>query len=80
MKVYVSNILISCHFLEIKKTNKLAGEVWLTLCILTLKQLRTFYKHGLILIQAWISSLISSRVLDEITNPFLNFNGFTIEV
>ena len=39
-----------------------------------------FYKHGLTLIPAWISNHMSSKVLDEITYPFLNFNGATVEV
>ena len=29
---------------------------------------------------AWISDYISSKVWDEITYPFLNFNGTTVEV
>ena len=39
-----------------------------------------FYKHGLTLIQAWISNYMPGKVWGEITNPFLNFNGFTVEV
>ena len=29
---------------------------------------------------AWISNYIHNKVLDEITYPFLNFNGTTVEV
>ena len=29
---------------------------------------------------AWISNYIHYKMLDEITNPFLNFNGATVEV
>ena len=39
-----------------------------------------FYQHGLTLIPAWISNYIHYKVWDEITYPFLNFNGATIEV
>ena len=39
-----------------------------------------FYKHGLTLIPAWISNHIHHKVWDEITYPFLNFNGATVEV
>ena len=39
-----------------------------------------FYQHGLTLIPAWISNNIHYKVWDEITYPFLNFNGATIEV
>ena len=39
-----------------------------------------FYYHGLILIPAWISNHIHYKVWDEITYPFLNFNGATVEV
>ena len=39
-----------------------------------------FHKHGLTLISAWISNYIHYNVWDEITNPFLNFNGATVEV
>ena len=39
-----------------------------------------FYQHGLTLIPAWISNHIHYKVWDEITYPFLNFNGASIEV
>ena len=39
-----------------------------------------FYKHGLTLITAWISNHMSSKVWEEITHPFPNFNGATVEV
>ena len=29
---------------------------------------------------SWISNHTSSKVWDEITDPFLNFNGVTVEV
>ena len=32
------------------------------------------------LIPAWISNHMPSKVWDEITYPFLNFNGATVEV
>ena len=39
-----------------------------------------FYQHGLTLIPAWISNHMPCKVWDEITYPFLNFNGCTVEV
>ena len=36
-----------------------------------------FYKHGLTVISAWISNYIHYKLWDEITYPFLNFNGCT---
>ena len=39
-----------------------------------------FYEHRLTLIPAWISNYIHSKAWDEITYPFLNFNGATVEV
>ena len=40
----------------------------------------SFFKHGLTLIPAWISNYILYKGWDEITYPFLNFNGATVEV
>ena len=34
-----------------------------------------FYQHGLTLIPAWISNYTHYDAWDEITYPFLNFNG-----
>ena len=39
-----------------------------------------FTNMVLTLFPAWISNHTSSKVLDEITYPFLNFNGATVEV
>ena len=39
-----------------------------------------FFWHGLTLIPAWIRNHKPSKVWDEITNPFPNFNGCIIEV
>ena len=39
-----------------------------------------FYSHGWTLIPAWISNYVPRKVWDEITYPFLNFNGCTVEV
>ena len=39
-----------------------------------------FYCHGLTLIPACISNYVYHEVCDEITYPFLNFNGCTVEV
>ena len=39
-----------------------------------------FYQHGLTLIPACISNKIHYIVWDDITHPFLNFNGYTVDV
>ena len=43
-----------------------------------LKAWDTFYYHGLTIIPAWISIYIHYKVWDEITYPFLNFNGWSL--
>ena len=48
-----------------------------------LVQLMALYHQGpllLTLIPAWIINHMPSKVWDEITYPFLNFNGATVEV
>ena len=40
----------------------------------------SFYYYGLTLIPAWISNYVHFKMWDEITYPFLNFNGTTIKV
>ena len=39
-----------------------------------------FHWHGLTLIPAWINNQMLSKVWGAITDPFLNFNGCTVEV
>ena len=36
------------------------------------------YEIGSTLIPAWISNYVPSKVWNEITYPFLNFNGYTV--
>ena len=38
-----------------------------------------FYSHSLTLIPSWTINDIHYKVWDEITYPFLNFNGATVE-
>ena len=38
------------------------------------------YLHGLILISAWIINHMPSKVWGGIRQPFLNFDGCTVEV
>ena len=40
----------------------------------------TWWCHNMEMLSAWISNYIHYKVWDEITYPFLNFNGCTIEV
>ena len=39
-----------------------------------------FHKHGLTLIPEWISNYINYQGCEEITYPFPNFNGCTVEI
>ena len=39
-----------------------------------------FYQHSLTLIPTWIGNHMPGKMSDEITYPFLNFNGATVEV
>ena len=39
-----------------------------------------FYKHGLTLIPSWIRDYVPGNVWGAITYPFLNFNGYAVEV
>ena len=71
----------------IKKSNWYFGEIDFLAFVegnrLSLSNLyprAPFYKHGYTLIPAWISNHMPSKVWDEITYPFLNFNGCTVEV
>ena len=57
---------------------KLRWRIWLNTLHETTSS--TFYWQGLTLIPAWISNYMPSNVWDEITYPFLNFNGATVEV
>ena len=47
---------------------------------MTLSACGPFYWHGLTLIPAWITNYMPGEVWGEITYPFLNFNGCTVEV
>ena len=40
----------------------------------------SFYKYGLIITPAWIDNHMPSKMYDEITDPFWNFNSLTVEV
>ena len=51
----------------------LSGARWI-------REQRSFYRHGLSLIPAWISNHVPNKVWDEITYPFPNINGATVEV
>ena len=57
-----------------------SGTVDSELVLLLLMSCGPFYQHGLTLIPAWRSNHMSNKMWDEITYPFLNFNGATVEV
>ena len=49
--------------------------------VIKLEPLRTpFYKHGLSLIRAWISNRTHHKMWDDISYPFPNFDGATMEL
>ena len=48
--------------------------------LIDMRTIGPFYQHGLTLIPAWISNYTHYKAWDEITYPFLNFNGATVEV
>ena len=37
-------------------------------------------QYPIVLMSAWINNYMPNKVWDEITYPFLNFNGCTVEV
>ena len=53
---------------------------WFGLMLVMINPGASFYLYGLTLIPAWISNYIHYKVWDEITYPFRNFNGATVEV
>ena len=60
----------SLHCLASCRTSSLPVDTWAHI-----------YYHCLtVIIPAWISNHTPSKVWDEITYPFLNFNGTTVEV
>ena len=71
----------SCDLMESLVTF-IDQEIGFNLCRRLFKTVHCnpFYWHGLTLILAWISNHMSCNVWDEITYPFLNFNGATVEV
>ena len=52
-------------------------QVWTMFNLLTLGPLLLTWIN---FFSEWISNLIHYKVWDEITNPFPNFNGATVEV
>ena len=71
------NIEICLHFIVFLDTKEVKEG-----CRGTGKLMRwsPFYWHGLTLISAWISNHMPNKSRDEITYPFANFNGATVEV
>ena len=59
--------------------NKMVSLTWASVTSL-LDTRAPFYYYGLTLITAWISNHIHYKLWDEITYPFINFNGATVEV
>ena len=53
---------------------------WMSTLYIHVNTWGTFYYHELTLIPAWIRHHMPSKIWDEVTNPFPNFNGFTVDV
>ena len=49
-------------------------------CLMAYGPFYGLWPHGLTLIPIWISNPMPGKVWDQITYPFLNFNGCTVEV
>ena len=78
-----AHVLCYLHRLKKAATSEDLKSVFNTLYDLKIQVSRTwapYYLHVLTLIPAWISNHTPSKVWDEITYPFLNFNGCTVEV
>ena len=60
--------------------HKLVATIWNNRTIGVLAAWGPFYLLGLTLIPACISNCLPGKMWDEITYPFLNFNGCTVEV
>ena len=80
------------HNAVIPKRTLLSEIIWkwifvmMTLCLWHSRHFRCafcwapFYSHGLTPIPTWISNYIHCKVWDEISYPFLKFNGAAVEV
>ena len=69
------------HHLTVGKFSGIAIKQGLHITNADLPPRVPFYSHGLILISipAWISKHMASKMWDEITSQFPNFNGFTVK-
>ena len=54
--------------------------LWKTISTICVISASAFHEYELTLIPVWISDYIHYQMWDEITNPFPNFNGATVEV
>ena len=82
---YMDVITYPCHKLDVGIINMSVKRALANFTNLQTKLWTSsspFYYHGLTLIPSWISNCnyIHSKVLDEITYSFLNFNACTVEV
>ena len=75
-------IIISQELIPISPIDSESAEFWAHNALWngSLNNSSPFYWYGLTLIPAWISNHTPGKVWDEITYPFLNFNGATVEV
>ena len=71
-RFYIDVAIYPCH----------KSKHWISQSLISVRRCPQgpLYLHGLTLIPAWISNHIPSKVWDEIPYPFLNFNGYTVEV
>ena len=69
------------HFVKLQWMGHLKWFVFVSRLLHSVPHPRDpFYYYVLTLTLAWISNYMSSKVWNEITYPFLNFNGATVEV
>ena len=72
--------LANCYVTKNRATVCACSRVCVCVCACVFSSRGPFYKHGLALIPPWIINYIHYKVWDEITYPFLNFIGATVEV
>ena len=69
-----------CYMLWMGKCYCKYPCIWKILCVCFILSWGPFHQHELTSISAWISHYMPNKVCDEVTYPFPNFNGCSIEV
>ena len=74
---YHTNFIWACRTFELVPQ---INGIWTWLSIWLHISWVPFYQHGLTIIPAWVNNYIHYKVWDELTYPFPNLNGTTVEV